>query len=111
VPPSSRRPEAASGATFIRPVGATHAFHPDAVSDPALPPPPWDALPEDRGGPAVVAFRPRPDLAPYLSAETDADPFTEQLPDNLPGGFGGRGRLGRGQPKPRLQHPDAAPGA
>jgi hypothetical protein len=108
------RPEAASGA-LAWPIEAAPALHPShAVQAGST----WaDADPRDTAEvlqPAVVAFRPRADLAAYLDAGPESDRFFDGPDDTSAASFTRRGRMSRGHSIPRLpraKRPGAAPGA
>ena len=108
------RPEAASGA-LAWPTSAAPALHPSHASQAGST---WaDADPNDTAEvlqPAVVAFRPRADLAAYLDAGPESDRFFDGPDDTSAVSFTRRGRMSRGHSIPRLpraKRPGAAPGA
>jgi hypothetical protein len=108
------RPEAASGA-FAWPVGTSPEFQPGQ-----RPAPGPDLAGQEPGSaaeisqPAAVAFLPRPELAAYLDAGPESDPYFDGQEDASAAGFTKRSRMMRGHAIPRLpraKRPGAAPGA
>ncbi|MGO9500895.1 MAG: hypothetical protein ACLPUO_04745 [Streptosporangiaceae bacterium] len=95
------------GPAPARPV--SHAFHPPAAVAPDRGAVPGDGEPagEQAGEPAVVAFRPRPELAAYLDEGPEFDPFLDE-DDDEPLASPDRARhrrLPRAHSLPRLSRP------
>jgi len=84
-----------------------------AGTDPAGTDPDFSYVVED-DQPAVVAFRPRPELAAYLDAGPESSPFFDPSDDSQAASFIRRSRMVRGHSIPRLpraKRPGTAPGA
>jgi hypothetical protein len=108
-----RRPEAASGAAS-RPVSdpagpGQHGSAQAAEREDGVPDPATKIRPSE-----VLAFRPQPELASYLDAGPEPDPFFDEPEDDESGSSALRSLIARGWAIPRLprvRRSGAAPGA